>query len=184
MRADIHVYMFLSIALASAALILLTDEELRLDAGRSPPTRLFSMTTFRIAKRLSFAAVIVFCWTGLRLQFGLSLFTKIQNAVEVISQRVRAVQDYPAYMAGLNAQLTSNRTALALTDFKKIVGNASVSYTGCRPAAILLTGFNYRSEPMPISYATFNEDLLEKNASFYRDARRRPGFRRLPHRLH
>lgn len=175
-RADIHVYMFLGIAMASAALILLADEQLRLDAGISPPTRLFSIEAFQVVKRISYVTVIVLCWAGLWLQFGLSPLTKFQHAVEVISQRVRALQDYPAYMAGLNAQLASNRTALALTDFKKIVGDASVSYTGCRPSAMLLTGFNYQSEPMPISYAAFNRDLLEKNAAFYRDARRRPEF--------
>lgn len=175
-RADIHVYMFLSVAMASAALILLTDERLRLHAGSSPPARLFSLTVFGIARFLLFVVAIGLCWAGLRVQFGLSPFTKIRNAGEVIAQRVRALQDYPAYMANLNAQLASNRTALALTDFKKIIGNASVSYTGCRPAAMLFTGFNYRSEPMPLSYAAFNKDLLEKNAAFYRDVGRRPDF--------
>ena len=175
-RADIHVYMFLSVAMASAALILLTDEKLRLANGPHPPARLFSLTSFEWSKSALFIAVLILCWAGLRIQFGLSPLTKVRNAIEVIEQRIGALQNYPAYMATLNAQLESNRTAIALTDFKEIVGDAPVSYTGCRPATMFLTGFNYRSEPMPLSYAAFDENLLEKNAAFYRDPARRPDF--------
>lgn len=166
-RADVHMYTFLDYVLFASVPVFLAD---RPDRPAGPGA------LERRGRLYAYLLCLALCWAPLSLDYGPSPVVKFRQGVDEIRARLAALRHYPAYVAALDQRLEDNRRRMALDSFRPIVGDARVDCLGKRPAALVLGGFNYRSRPMPISFATFNEELLRRNAEFFADPRTAPDY--------
>ena len=90
------------------------------------------------------------------------------NLAWVLSPRGQLVE--------MERQLREVERMHALPGIKAIVRGAAVDFFGDEPGWPLLNGLNYRSRPMPILFAAWNDALEQANEAFYRDPRTAPEY--------
>jgi hypothetical protein len=79
-------------------------------------------------------------------------------------------------LAEMRRNLHEVEKMYSLPGIKAAVRNARVDFFGDEPGWPLLNGLNYRSRPMPILFAAWNDALERANEAFYRDAQTAPEF--------
>ena len=67
----------------------------------------------------------------------------------------------------LKQNLSFEKKSVSLPDIKNIVRNSSISYFGMLPGYAIQNEFNYKTSPATISFASFNEAIMKKEAQFY-----------------
>lgn len=99
----------------------------------------------------------------------LSKLPKIENTfVEII--------DIPHHFARLDADLHRNTVRMQFPNARALVGQDSISYFGNFPAPMLYSGLNYFSMPSTVSFASWNDSIINADVMFFRDDQHAPSY--------
>jgi len=82
----------------------------------------------------------------------------------------------PEYFRKLNIQLNENIEKMQLPKTRALAGGQTVSYFGMSPAPIIYNGLNFISTPSTISFASWNKEIMEADAQFFRDDIQAPAY--------
>ena len=107
-------------------------------------------------------------------------YATLGSALEGPFKRIGAnfweLTHWPAQLQALNARLQENRTAAAVPEVKKAVGDATIDEFGYLPGVILLNDLHYTPRPMAINFGATTEMMMSRNAEFYRNDATAPAF--------
>lgn len=96
-------------------------------------------------------------------------WTAVASPAQHLAANLWELLDWPGHLNELKASLEKNREEAALPKVKETVGNATIDIFGFLPGVILLNDLNYKPRPMPINFAATTQELMERNAEFYRN---------------
>jgi hypothetical protein len=82
----------------------------------------------------------------------------------------------PEHFRNLDAELNSSIAKMQLPKTRALAGNHSISYFGILPAVMVYNGFNYVPSPSTISFASWNDRIMNADAMFFRDDNRAPEY--------
>ncbi len=84
--------------------------------------------------------------------------------------------DIPHHFARLDAELRRNTAPMQFPRTRALVGQDSISYFGNFPAPMLYNGLNYFSMPSTVSFASWNDRIVNADAAFFRDDQHAPSY--------
>ena len=118
-------------------------------------------------------AVVALCSKELHLE---TLYGKRQPRESDGQSSPPGIFSFRERFAWLDLALQASRARAALPKIKKAVGTATIDQYGNSPTLVLLNDLTYRPRPMPsVSLAT-NDDLMQRNAEFYRNEATAPKY--------
>jgi len=120
--------------------------------------------------------VLILCMLGIRSDSHLTWPMRIHAKLRDLQSNVDTFLNSQKYQQELKLELLQATRQLQLPIFKSKIKTDSVGYFGYFPASMVYNDFKYVTAPVPISFASWNEDLMKMNANFYADANRAPQF--------
>ena len=169
-RADQHVNTFFTFLMLNNFLIMGFAEVLFMENNSTLKQKLFKFTKVNIII-ISIISLV-----------SISIVNRL-SPVEILNQKVRQIKSSLFFYfnpiksyKNLKLNLNNEIKLVSLSDVRNIVGNSSISYFGMSPGYAIQNNFNYITSPATISFASFNDIIMNKEAQFYSDEMKLPEY--------
>jgi hypothetical protein len=177
-RAD-HVIFFWTFILPASSLLFLAHEHTSVSAAGVPATASSLPRVWRKLQVLAGGQVLPLFQTAAVMSIAIVALSSKELHLETLFGRpqpsesnslfsLSEVFSFRERFAWLAQALQENRARSALPDVKKAVGTATIDQYGSLPGLILLNNLTYRPRPMPWTSLATCDDLMQRNAEFYR----------------
>jgi len=120
--------------------------------------------------------VIIASLSGINAVYPASLTAMFWSKYHKINDNLLGVVNTPELFGRLDTELKKNIATMELPKTRVLAEMQSIGYFGMFPAAMLYNGFNYVSNPSTISFASWNDRIMNADAMFFRDDSRAPAY--------
>jgi len=159
-RADGHMLIFLQFSLIVAPIYIFAPDE------KTHGTRFAWLTYF---------FVMIFVIAGSCKIYQSSIFTVLVKGFDTVSNNAQLLFNLKGYTSQLTHSLQKNlEQEKGLLNVSENNKEKAIGYWGMLPGLFAYQEFGYSSAPSNISFASWNEWIMNKNRDFYKDSNQAP----------
>ena len=171
-RADVHVSIFFCYVLVSHIWTLFRKES----AGNGPDSSSLNMPLMLSGPL--WVVVVIASFVGLKAVHPIAPIGGIASigGYYKIENNLLGIINIPSLFRRLQIKLEKSVERMQLPTTRALAGTQPIGYFGMLPAPMLYNEFNYVSSPSAISFASWNDRIMNTDAMFYRDDNRAPEY--------
>ena len=129
-----------------------------------------------IAKVVLAGAAILSSWIGLNAAHPSTIQDVAAAKFRKMESSLIQLADASESRKELDRDLRANAAGLQMPKARALADSGKIGYFGITLAAMLYNDFNYVPSPSTISFASWNDRIMQDDARFFRDDARAPGY--------